>query len=140
MQDIKQLPKDFMYWVDKEGMTDSRYIYYRYSNRKCMDGYCTQCEQEIKVSGVKHRSIGCCPNCGTMVTFLAEGRAKRIADWDTVAYFQKTKKGFVVRYFDVYKRYWEEYRNPTIRLLEFKHDFYEENEVDIYASHLNDLT
>lgn len=80
MRLVKELPEDFKHWVDKTGLPQSRYIYYQYSRRKYMDGYCTHCEQEVKVSDVRHRSEGLCPNCGMKVTFLAESRAKHVQD------------------------------------------------------------
>ena len=132
MQQIKPLPKDFTQWVDKVALTESRYIYYQYKKRKQMDGYCTQCEQPVKVSSVKHRSMGYCPHCGTKVLFLAESRARHITDHAEVAYFQKTPNGFVVRYFSVTKSYGEDYRNPKLRLFEIKRDFYEGEAVDFY--------
>ena len=132
MQQIKPLPKDFTQWVDKVALTESRYIYYQYKKRKQMDGYCTQCEQPVKVSSVKHRSMGYCPHCGTKVLFLAESRARHITDHAEVACFQKTPSGFVVRYFSVTKSYGEDYRNPELRLFEIKRDFYEGEAVDFY--------
>lgn len=132
MREIRPLHKDFEQWVHKEGMTESRYIFYRYSRRKYMDGYCTHCEQDVKVQGVRHRSVGVCPHCGTKVTFLVEGKAKHIVDWDQVAYFQKTKGGFVVRYFNVYKKYNRDYRNPELFLFELQRDFYEGDKVHYY--------
>ena len=132
MREIRPLPNDFEQWVHKEGMTESRYIFYRYSRRKYMDGYCTQCEQDVKVQGVRHRSDGVCPHCGTKVTFLVEGKAKHIVDWDQVAYFQKTKGGFAVRYFNVCKRYKKDYRNPELHLFELQRDFYEGDKVQFY--------
>lgn len=55
MRVIKKLPKDFMEWIDEAAMAHSRYIYYKYSRKKVMDGYCTHCHSEVKVSGAKHR-------------------------------------------------------------------------------------
>ena len=132
MREIRPLPKDFEHWVHKEGMTGSRYIFYRYSRRKYMDGYCTQCEHEVKVQGGRHRSVGVCPHCGTKVTFLVEGKAKHIVDRDQVAYFQKTKSGFAVRYFNVCKKYNRDYRNPELFLFELQRDFYEGDKVQYY--------
>ena len=103
MREIKALPKDFADWIDETAMAHSRYIYYRYSNRKYMDGYCTHCHQDVKVHDIRHRSEGVCPNCGVKVTFLAEGKAKYVGDHGQAAYFQKTKTGFVVRYFSISK-------------------------------------
>lgn len=132
MRLVKELPKDFNHWVDKTGLPRSRYIYYQYSRRKYMDGYCTHCEQEVKVSGVKHRSEGLCPNCGAKVTFLAESRAKHVQDWGVVAYFQKTPEGFVIRHFSVTKRYGQDYRHPELFIFELKRDFFDGNEFDFY--------
>lgn len=129
---IKPLPKDFTQWVDKVALTESKYIYYQYKKRKQMDGYCTQCEQPVKVSDVKHRSTGYCPHCDTKVLFLAGSRARHITDHAEVACFQKTPSGFVVRYFSVTKSYGEDYRNPELRLFEIKRDFYEGEAVDFY--------
>ena len=78
MQEIKPLPKDFDDWIDEVAMAHSRYIYYRYSRKKYMDGYCTHCHKEVKVHKVRHRAEGYCPNCGVKVIFLAEGKAKYI--------------------------------------------------------------
>lgn len=126
MREVKKLPKNFMDWIDETAMAHSRYIYYQYSRRKYMDGYCTHCHSDVKVSGAKHRTIGFCPNCGKKVMFLAEGKATRILDHGEAAYFQKTKKGFVVRFFSICKFYGKHYRRPEIRTMELKRIFYED--------------
>ena len=126
MREIKKLPKDFMKWVDETAMSNSRYIYYQYSRKKYMDGYCTHCHSDVKISGAKHRKIGICPNCGKKVVFLAEGKSKHIFDQGEAVYFQKTEKGFLVRFFSVYKRYGVNYRNPDITITELKRIFYED--------------
>lgn len=61
MREVKKLPKNFMDWIDETAMAHSRYIYYQYSRKKYMDGYCTHCHSDVKVSGVKHRKIGGLP-------------------------------------------------------------------------------
>lgn len=126
MREVKKLPKNFMDWIDETAMAHSRYIYYQYSRKKYMDGYCTHCHSDVKVSGVKHRKIGVCPNCGKKVLFLAAGKATRILDHGEAVYFQKTKKGFVVRFFSIYKYYGKHYKTPEIRTLELKRIFYED--------------
>ena len=125
MREVNPLPKDFDFWIDEIAMAKSRYIYYRYSRRKYMDGYCTHCHQEVKVQGVRHRSIGVCPNCGVKVTFLVEGKSKYIFDHGEAAYFQKTQEGFMVRYFSITKTYYGDYRNPKFSVVELMRDFYE---------------
>lgn len=128
MREVKKLPKNFMDWIDETAMVHSRYIYYQYSRKKYMDGYCTHCHSDVKVSGAKHRKVGICPNCGRKVMFLAEGKASRILDHGQAAYFQKTEKGFVVRFFSICKLYGKRYRTPEIRLTELKRIFYEGTE------------
>lgn len=125
MREIKRLPKNFMDWVDETAMAHSRYIYYQYSRKNYMDGYCTHCHSEVKVSDAKHRTTGVCPNCGRKVLFLAAGKATRIMDQGQAVYFQKTKKGFVARFFSIYKFYGKHYREPEIRTIELKRIFYE---------------
>ncbi len=132
MKEIKPLPKDFDDWIDKTAMAHSRYIYYKYSRKKQMDGYCTYCQTDVKVSGAKHRDTGICPNCGKKVIFLAEGKARHIADKGTAAFLQKTPAGFVIRYFSIYKTYGENYRTPDIYMYECKRDFYEKDNVYFY--------
>ena len=129
MRETKPLPKDFDFWIDEIAMAKSRYIYYRYSRRKSMDGYCTHCHQEVKVQGAKHRSTGICPNCGVKVIFLAEGRAKCVFDHGEAAYFQKTPNGFMVRYFSITKSYYGDYRNPKISVTELMRDYYEDGKI-----------
>lgn len=131
MREIKALPKDFDEWIDHTALVHSRYIYYQYNRRKWMDGYCTYCHSDVKVSGAKHRMTGYCPNCGTKVTFLAEGKSKNIFDTAQAAYFQKTANGFVVRYFSVYKSYRGDYRQPKLKYSELARHFYE-NEMQYY--------
>ncbi len=132
MKEIKALPKDFDDWIDKTAMAHSRYIYYKYSRKKQMDGYCTYCKTDVKVSDVKHRDIGVCPNCGKTVTFLVEGKARHIADRGIAAFLQKTPAGFVIRYFFINKIYGKNYRTPRLYVYEQKRDFYEKDNLHFY--------
>lgn len=132
MKEVKDLPKDFTSWVDKTALAHSRYIYYQYSKKKKMQGYCTYCQTNVTVSGAKHRKTGICPNCGKKVVFLATGKAKHIADKGSAALFQKTKNGFLVRYFSIHKIYASDYKNPTISIYECKRDFYEGDQISFY--------
>ena len=136
MQQIKRMPMGFQKWVDEEALYDSRYIYYRYERKPIMDGYCTCCHSDVKVEKPKHRTVGFCPNCGKKVTYLAEGKARRVRDFCNTAYFQKTLRGFIVRYFHVSKYYNEDYRNPKLKLFEYRRDFVEGVSVD-YMSMMN---
>lgn len=128
MQEVKNLPRNFVRWVDEIAMAHSRYIYYQYSRKTYMDGYCTYCHSEVKVRNIKHRTVGICPCCGKQVLFLAEGKAKNISDHGQAAYFQKTSQGFVIRFFYIHKFYGRQYKSPEIRISEMKRIFYEQNQ------------
>ena len=132
MQVIHKLPKSFHLWVDETGMAKSRYIFYQYSRRKEMSGYCSHCHQEVQVSDAKYKKIGICPNCKVKITYIPEGRSKHVIDEGQVAYCQKTPEGFVVRYFSVTKDYRKDFRHPIIHLHEFERCFYENDEVYAY--------
>lgn len=132
MKEIRKLPKDFNEWIDETAMAHSRYIFYQYSRKKYMDGYCTHCHEEVKVTGIKHRSEGTCPNCGKKVVFLAEGKAHNIYDQGQAAYFQRTKEGFAVRYFSIFKSYRKDYRNPELMVSELSRDIYEGADTAFY--------
>ena len=133
MQQIKPMPRGFQKWVDEEALYDSRYIYYRYDRKPIMDGYCTCCHSEVKVERPKHRTFSICPNCGRKIIFLAEGKAKRVRDFCNAAYLQKTLRGFIVRYFHVSKYYNEDYKNPKLHLFEYRRDFVEGLNIDLYV-------
>ena len=64
-EDLKQtpsLPKDWKKWVNKVGIPEN-YIFYRYSKNKVRYGYCTYCENTVKISSPHHNADGVCPHC-----------------------------------------------------------------------------
>lgn len=132
MKEVKSVPKDFTKWVDKTALAHSRYIYYEYSRKKEMQGYCTYCQTDVAVIGAKHRKTGICPNCGKQVVFLATGKAKYITDRGSAALFQKIQNSFVVRYFSITKIYGSHYKNPEINIYEDRRDFYEDEQTLFY--------
>ena len=132
MKEVPKLPKDFLNWIDKEALVNSRYIYYTYSRKKYVDGYCTYCHNNVKVTNPKHRKEGICPVCGCKITFLAIGKAKKVFDIGYVAILQKTKYGFVERCFLVNKGYYTDFRNPDIKIFELTRNFYEGKKVYHY--------
>ena len=132
MKSVKALPKNFMLWCDETAMFDSRYIYYTYSRKKYMDGYCTHCHSDVKVTGAKHRKEGICPNCGSKIKYLVNGKVSMFCNYGEAAYFQKTDNGFVVRYFSIVKKFFKDYRKNDILITELKRDFYENGDTFIY--------
>lgn len=107
MELVPPLPEDFEKWVNDIGLYNSRYIFYKYSNKKVLKGYCTHCKTDIEIERLKakHNKQGICPNCGSHVTFKSHGRVKNpIYDCGHIAIMQKLENGeIVIRYFFVYK-------------------------------------
>lgn len=116
-EDLKQtreLPKDWKHWVDKVGIPE-QYIFYRYAKRKYIDGYCTYCEQTVKVQP-HHNEYGICPHCHRKVQFKALGKFKyHHTDYYIVHLLQKCKDGFMIRIFEVGRKYTSKnYTSPEI--------------------------
>ena len=44
MNCVKNTPKDWDWWMKKVGITQN-YIFYKYSRKESMTGYCTWCER-----------------------------------------------------------------------------------------------
>ncbi len=122
-EDLKQtraLPKDWKHWVDKVGIPE-QYIFYNYAKRKYVDGYCTYCEQTVKVQP-HHNEFGVCPHCHRKVQFKSLGKFKRHFTERHVAHLiQKCSDGFMIRIFEVYRRYSSnDYTKPEICFCEYR--------------------
>lgn len=116
-EDLKQtraLPKDWKHWVDKVGIPE-QYIFYNYAKRKYVDGYCTYCEQTVKVQP-HHNEFGVCPHCHRKVQFKSLGKFKyHHTDYYIVHLLQKCKDGFMIRIFEVGRKYTSKnYTSPEI--------------------------
>lgn len=135
MESIKELPEEFHNWIQDNVLHKSRYVYYKYSKEKYMQGYCTHCQKEVSVSGAKHNESGICPSCETQITYKALGKSKHVKDCEKAAFVQATdSSGFVIRYFDVIKEYGKDYKNPNFYLHENKRVFYTSSlEMDSYV-------
>jgi len=139
MKVIRPLPKDFIHWVNEVPLDFSRYIYYKRANNRLIEGYCTSCKKDVEFhitqktpqNNVRHNQKGECPNCRKAIEFRAEGKTSHRVDNSCAVYTQKTKKGFVLRLFEITKRYSNDptnpahYRHPELRLYESARHFYE---------------
>lgn len=129
MKTIPNLPRDFKRWADEIVLTDSRYIYYKYERTtKPIHGYCTHCKQEVIISNPKHNAEGICPNCKSKIIYKAEGKSLNIKDNACCIILQKVDDNIVIRYFEVYKIYGTDYRNPKLEVYERVRDFYNGND------------
>lgn len=124
MEQIREIPKAFYKWVEDDILYRSRYIYYKYSKKKDMLGYCTHCKNDVVIQGAKHNQMGICPSCGCEIKYKAIGKSTKVCDKEKAALIQKNDEGFIVRYFDVRKDYSLSYRDPNLSVYENKRVFY----------------
>lgn len=105
MKEVPALPRGLKGWVHKEIMP--AYIFYTYAKgKKEMDGYCTACRREVKVSGIKHNARGSCPLCKRAVTYKSRGRRGNVLDRETLQVLQRiSDTELVIRYIKIYRNY-----------------------------------
>ena len=127
MKLVPKTPKNFDKWIDETALINSRYIYYKYQRtKKPIQGYCTHCKQLVMISNPKHNTRGICPSCKSKITFKSQGKSKFIQDKSSCCILQKLKGSntIVVRYFEAYKTYGEDYKNPKLSIVEYLRDIY----------------
>lgn len=116
MELVPALPKGFDKWIENVAMVHSRYIYYMYS-KKVKEGYCTHCKAMVPITSPKHNTAGKCTRCKSEITYKAVKKAAVVRDEGYASIFQKTKEGFIFRYFEIVKKY-RDYLNPEMYTLE----------------------
>lgn len=104
MEIVPELPGDFSTWIDNVPLGFSRYLVYK-RNKKEIQGFCTYCKKDVELGYAKHNEKGICPKCGTVATYKAEGRAKRIEDQVKFSIMQRITDhdgtpGILIRYFE----------------------------------------
>lgn len=129
---IKELPKDFSTWVDKEALYESRYIYYEYTRAEKKQGYCTHCKKKVTAVGAKHNKEGICPKCKSKIKYKSIGKAGNVKDKETVTLIQRAnKKEIVIRHFSVLKDY-TNYKKPQLGIWERQRIFLQKDSVKVY--------
>jgi len=121
MNMIKDLPKDLERWIHNVPLKASRYIYYkRYG--KIIEGYCTNCRQDVVVKKAKHNEKGRCPACRSQITYKAIGISRRVRDHSFFAILQRGEGhlhgAIIIRCFYVYREFGQHYRSPETRFSE----------------------
>jgi len=141
MKLIRPLPKGFENWLHEVPFNFSRYIYYKRVNNRLIKGYCTSCGNDIEFritsktpqKNIRHNQRGRCPKCSKAIEFRAEGKTGYRIDEACATYIQKTKTGFVLRLFDISKRYSNNpdkpdyYRHPVLTISEIRRHFYDKD-------------
>lgn len=109
MKTISGLPKNWIGWVSKYGITE-HYIFYKYQKNGATEGYCTYCKKHVPIRSPKYNQKGQCNVCGQPITFRSVGKSGRFCTkWYRVYLIQRRRKtsGFVLRIFHArtwYKR------------------------------------
>lgn len=127
MSIVPALPHGWRHWVEEFALYESRYIFYKYRDRKLMDGYCTHCHHDVKVEHPHHGAKGICPRCGSPVTFKAIGKSTRVIDEKYVTLIQRVEDKFVFRGFHAWKDYRDNYRYPKFDVHENIRAFSDKN-------------
>lgn len=105
MNKVTQVPKDWDKFIAKSVIKD-QYIFYEYSRKDEKDGYCTWCENYVKVKNPKHNFNGLCPHCGHEIQYKATGKTGAFYTKNFVAYLvQPYEDNFVIRVFEARCRY-----------------------------------
>lgn len=126
MEKVPMLPENFDKWLEYTALFHSRYIYYTYkANKKELDGYCTNCKSDVIVEGPRHNQKGICPKCKSPITYKAMGKSRRVSDKGQAAIIQKVDGAILVRYFRLYKDYYDHYKKPSLFYHELSRDFYD---------------
>ena len=131
MRLVPELPKDFDEWILTDGLP--QYIFYD-AGRKVEEGYCTACKQIVKIERPKYNQETVCPHCKRKVIYKSRKKAGNMVDWGYVGLLQKTREGFVYRYFEVKQKYVNGRRTETgcweiVRQM-YDHNFREGNEFE----------
>ena len=109
METVSGLPKNWIGWVSKYGITE-HYIFYKYQKNGATEGYCTYCKKHVPIRSPKYNQKGRCNVCGQSITFRSVGKSGRFCTkWYRVYLIQRRRKtsGFVLRIFHArtwYKR------------------------------------
>lgn len=123
-QDLKQtpaLPKDWQKWADKVGIQEN-YIFYQYSRKGAVSGYCTYCEREVPIKHPRHNKEGRCQRCRHTITYKAYGKTGRLQTKRNYMYLlQRCKDGFMLREFTGERWYARgEYLSPRLYVDEYR--------------------
>lgn len=114
MNKVTQIPKDWDKFIAKSVIRD-QYIFYEYSRKAEKDGYCTWCENDVKVKNPKHNAQGRCPHCGHKITYKASGKSGSFYTDNFAAYLiQPYGDDFIIRLFEARCRY-EKHKMGGIR-------------------------
>lgn len=105
MEPVTDPPEEFTEWVWETGMSFSRYLIYKETQKGKAECECTHCKKIGVVSRkeirLRNNEKGNCPFCGSKVTFKAKGRLPYTThDERWFVYVEPMQEGFMLRYFN----------------------------------------
>ena len=126
LQQVPKLPKDWLRWVSKVGITEN-YIYYHYQKNGTRTGYCTFCDKDVPIKNPYHNHEGICSRCRKHIVFKAIGRAGYVVTKQHYIYLlQRCASGFVIREFTGRRRYKKgAFQSPDITYSEVRRIIYD---------------
>lgn len=100
MDKVPEPPKGFDEWWKKKVISEN-VIFYKYSRKKKVEGYCTYCEKDVEIIKPKYNEKGKCPSCDRTITFVSVDRMKTCIYSKTYVFclIQPFEEKVVVRYF-----------------------------------------
>lgn len=102
MRLVPEIPKDFGEWIKTDGLP--QYIFYD-AGRNVKEGYCTACKHTVQIYKPRYNRETICPHCKRKVTYKSRKKAGHMVDWGYVGLLQRTREGFIYRYFEVKQKY-----------------------------------
>lgn len=132
MEPIKAASEEFEKWVWSTGMSFSRYLIYKETEKNMANCECTHCRKSGIVSRksirLRNNEKGECPFCGSRVTIKAEGKmASVVNDERWFLYIEPTKKGILLRYFKAFRHIRKQNclcgEWPEVQIEEYMHEY-----------------
>ena len=124
--EVKPLPSDWDNWIDETAMDHSRYVIYEYTGKAEQKAYCTHCKNEFYVTNAKHNETGVCVACGSKITYKSSGKVKCLSDDGKALLLQPTSEGVMFRNFGIQKKYYKDFKNPSISVHEYSRIIYDD--------------
>lgn len=123
--DLAPITDDHMRFLREDILPN--YIFY---SREDNEAYCSACHSDFSpklIGKTRQGLVTVCPICGKKATLKSKGRGHNIADGGTGLIVQAFRGGLVMRYFDIYKKYSADYRDPQYKIREVVREVFDSN-------------
>ena len=113
-----RLTKPMMNFLIKDVFIKDNFMFY---DKKHEKGYCTHCDKEVALKGIKyyHNMEGTCPNCKKTVLYKSKGMGRKyLCTQGTGVIYEKNNNQLLARYFDIIKDYSKDFTKPDVTIKE----------------------